>query len=87
MLFRPYLLRSSWSAPGTPRLEGISCRACMARGYADSVPMPKRESVDDYFAQLNDVQRPHLERLRALSIDADSEARGTEVEPAGVRPR
>jgi uncharacterized protein YdhG (YjbR/CyaY superfamily) len=37
--------------------------------------MPKRKSVDDYFAQLNDVQRPHLESLRRLSIDADPEAR------------
>ena len=39
------------------------------------MPMPKRESVDDYFAQLNDVQRPHLEALRKLSLDADPEAR------------
>ena len=54
---------------------GDSCRACLVKGYADGVPMPKRESVDDYFAQLNGVQRPHLETLRALSIDADSEAR------------
>ena len=37
--------------------------------------MPKRNSVDDYFAQLSDVQRPHLERLRKLSFDADPEAR------------
>lgn len=37
--------------------------------------MPKRESVDDYFAHLNDVQRPHLETLRELSIDADPAAR------------
>ncbi len=37
--------------------------------------MPKRTSVDDFFAQLNDVQRPHLETLRKLSLDADSEAR------------
>jgi hypothetical protein len=39
------------------------------------MPMPKRKSVDDFFAQLNDVQRPHLEALRALSLDADPEAR------------
>jgi uncharacterized protein YdhG (YjbR/CyaY superfamily) len=39
------------------------------------MPMPKRESVDDYFTQLNDVQRPHLEALRKLSLDADPEAR------------
>ena len=39
------------------------------------MPMPKRSSVDDYFARLNDVQRPHLEVLRQLSRDADPEAR------------
>jgi uncharacterized protein YdhG (YjbR/CyaY superfamily) len=39
------------------------------------VPMPRRTSVEDYFAQLNDVQRPHLERLRELSLAADPEAR------------
>jgi uncharacterized protein YdhG (YjbR/CyaY superfamily) len=39
------------------------------------MPMPKRTSVDDYFAQLNDVQRPHLEALRKLSHAADPEAR------------
>ena len=44
-------------------------------GYADAMPMPKRSSVDDFFAQLNDVQRPHLEALRELSLDADPEAR------------
>ena len=45
-------------------------------GYYDkAMPMPKRKSVDDFFAQLNDVQRPHLEALRALSLHADPEAR------------
>ncbi len=39
------------------------------------MPMPKRESVDDFFAQLSAVQRPHLEVLRKLSFDADPEAR------------
>ncbi|MEA2213838.1 MAG: hypothetical protein QOF83_3786 [Solirubrobacteraceae bacterium] len=39
------------------------------------MPMPKRSSVDDFFAQLDDAQRPHLEALRELSLDADSEAR------------
>ena len=39
------------------------------------MPMPKRLSVDDYFAQLSDVQRPHLETLRKLSLGADPEAR------------
>ena len=37
--------------------------------------MPKRASVDEFFAQLNDVQRPHLEALRVLSLDADPDAR------------
>jgi uncharacterized protein YdhG (YjbR/CyaY superfamily) len=37
--------------------------------------MPKRKSVDDYFAKLNDMQRPHLEALRALSRKADPKAR------------
>ena len=37
--------------------------------------MPKRANVDDYFAQLSDVQRPHLEALRALSWKADPQAR------------
>ncbi len=39
------------------------------------MPMPKRASVDDYFAQLTDTQRPHLEALRQLSRDADPQAR------------
>ncbi len=39
------------------------------------MPMPKRTSVDDYFAQLDDVQRPHLEALRELSLAADPAAR------------
>jgi uncharacterized protein YdhG (YjbR/CyaY superfamily) len=37
--------------------------------------MPKRSSVEDFFAQLNDIQRPHLEVLRELSLKADPEAR------------
>lgn len=37
--------------------------------------MPKRENVDDFFAQLSAVQRPHLEMLRKLSFDTDPEAR------------
>jgi uncharacterized protein YdhG (YjbR/CyaY superfamily) len=39
------------------------------------MPMPKRASVDDYFAQLAEVQLPHLQALRKLSLDADSKAR------------
>jgi uncharacterized protein YdhG (YjbR/CyaY superfamily) len=39
------------------------------------MPMPKRVSVEDFFAQLTDTQRPHLEALRQLSLDADPEAR------------
>jgi uncharacterized protein YdhG (YjbR/CyaY superfamily) len=38
------------------------------------MPMPKRKSVDDFFAQLSDGQRPHLETLRKLSLEADPEA-------------
>ena len=37
--------------------------------------MPKRSGVDDFFAQLTDVQRPHLEGLRRLSRAADPKAR------------
>lgn len=37
--------------------------------------MPKRADVDDYFAKLDDVQRPHLEALRALSAAVDPKAR------------
>ena len=37
--------------------------------------MPKRASVDDFFAQLKGVQRAHLEALRELSLDADPQAR------------
>src|SRR3954469_6539391 len=37
--------------------------------------MPKRASVDDFYAQLDDVQRPHLETLRELSLAADPQAR------------
>ena len=39
------------------------------------MPMPKRASVDDFFAQLDEVQRPHLEALRKLSRAADKNAR------------
>src|ERR1700755_1173703 len=39
------------------------------------MPMPKRSSVDDFFAQLSDVQRPHLEALRELCRSADPQAR------------
>jgi uncharacterized protein YdhG (YjbR/CyaY superfamily) len=37
--------------------------------------MPKRTSVDDYFAKLSEVQRPHLEAMRELSRKADPKAR------------
>src|ERR1700728_4014554 len=39
------------------------------------MPMPKRSSVDDFFEQLSELQRPHLEALRKLSLAADREAR------------
>jgi uncharacterized protein YdhG (YjbR/CyaY superfamily) len=38
------------------------------------MPMPKRVDVDDYFAKLDDHQRPHLELLRKLSLEADPKA-------------
>jgi uncharacterized protein YdhG (YjbR/CyaY superfamily) len=37
--------------------------------------MPKRVSVDDFFAKVEDHQRPHLEALRKLSLAADKKAR------------
>jgi len=37
--------------------------------------MPKRANVDDFFAQLSEVQRPHLEALRKMSSEVDPEAR------------
>src|SRR5271154_6885515 len=39
------------------------------------MPMPKRASVGDFFGQLNDVQRSHLEALRELSLGADPQVR------------
>ena len=39
------------------------------------MPMPKRATVDDYFAKLDELQRPHLEALRKLSLGADPMAR------------
>ena len=39
------------------------------------MPMPKRVSVDDFFAKVEDHQRPHLEALRKLSLAADNKAR------------
>jgi uncharacterized protein YdhG (YjbR/CyaY superfamily) len=35
------------------------------------MPMPKRTSVEDFFAKLDDHQRPHLAQLRELSLKAD----------------
>ncbi|WP_229661727.1 iron chaperone [Phycicoccus endophyticus] len=37
--------------------------------------MPRRASVDDFFARLEDVQRPHLEALRSLSVRVAPDAR------------
>jgi hypothetical protein len=37
--------------------------------------MPRRSSVEDYFERLTPTQRPHLELLRELSLDADTQAR------------
>jgi uncharacterized protein YdhG (YjbR/CyaY superfamily) len=49
--------------------------ALITPAYADVMPMPKRTDVDDYFAKLDDFQRPHLEELRGLSRKADPKAR------------
>jgi uncharacterized protein YdhG (YjbR/CyaY superfamily) len=35
--------------------------------------MPRRSSVEDYFDKLGEHQRPHLEELRRLSIEAGPE--------------
>jgi len=43
-------------------------------GYAGAMPMPRRSSVEDFFDKLEDHQRPHLEQLRRLSIEADPAA-------------
>ncbi len=37
--------------------------------------MPRRNDVDDYYAQLPLVARPHLDRLRELSHEAAPQAR------------
>jgi uncharacterized protein YdhG (YjbR/CyaY superfamily) len=50
-------------------------RVRLHHGYDDGMPMPRRQSVDDFFAQLSDIQRPHLEALRELSRDVDPGAR------------
>ena len=39
------------------------------------MPMPKRTDADDFFEQLEDAQRPHLEALRALSRKVAPSAR------------
>jgi hypothetical protein len=56
-------------------LRTRTARSAICKGYARIVPMPKRSSVEDFFAQLSEVQRPHLEALRMLSLDADPGAR------------
>ncbi len=40
------------------------------------MPAPKVASVEEFFSRLDDVQRPHVETLRALSLEA---AAGTEI--------
>jgi uncharacterized protein YdhG (YjbR/CyaY superfamily) len=37
--------------------------------------MPRRSSVEDFFERLTPTQRPHLELLRKLSLEADEQAR------------
>ena len=60
------LCADSETADGSSAAVVDTLRACRC---------PSEQSVDDYFAQLNDAQRPHLEKLRELSIAADPEAR------------
>lgn len=57
-----------------PEDERLRLRST-CRAYRGPMPMPKRANVDDFFAQLSDVQRPHLEALRKLSSAVDPEAR------------
>ncbi|HTY97038.1 MAG TPA: DUF1801 domain-containing protein [Solirubrobacteraceae bacterium] len=38
------------------------------------MPMPRRSSVDDFFEKLDSHQRPHLDRLRRMSLEADPAA-------------
>ena len=59
------LFRASW--------QTVTC--AFFGGYREPMPMPKRASVDNFFAQLSDIQRPHLESLRKLSLEVDPEAR------------
>jgi uncharacterized protein YdhG (YjbR/CyaY superfamily) len=40
------------------------------------MPAPKVASVEDFFARLGDVERPHVEKLRELSLEA---AAGTDI--------
>ena len=58
-----------------PILPNRTATRSSSPGYAHAMPMPKRSSVADYFERLSDVQRPHLETLRALSRAADPQAR------------
>ena len=37
------------------------------------MPAPSRSSVDDFLGALEDRQRPHLDRLRALSLSIDDQ--------------
>jgi uncharacterized protein YdhG (YjbR/CyaY superfamily) len=47
----------------------------VALAYDGAMPMPRRSSVEDYFAQLKPEQRPHLDVLRNLSLETDPLAR------------
>jgi uncharacterized protein YdhG (YjbR/CyaY superfamily) len=58
---------------GADRADQLSLRP--AAGSLTVMPMPRRTSVEDYFARLDDAQRPHLEELRELSREVDPEAR------------
>ncbi len=38
------------------------------------MPAPKRHGLEDFYAQLSDAQRPHLLKLRELSVAAAPQA-------------
>lgn len=42
------------------------------------MPAPKRANTEDYFTQLPDAARPHLEKLRELSLAAAKTAKARE---------
>jgi uncharacterized protein YdhG (YjbR/CyaY superfamily) len=72
-LDRVALNRPGRNPPCAPAIRRRGQASCGR--YGDVMPMPTRASVDDYFAQLSDRQRPHLDALRALSREVEPDAR------------